>query len=270
MGDAVISCAIARSLRNRTHIIISSKKNEDLVRKLTPSNCSIIVLPNITGIFPIYDLKNLRINFFEKIWTMLYFFFFLRSIVYKSKHTLIVDQDQLRNKFFYVGIKKVMLSTRASIYDSFELQLGVPLLNKNLLKQKDIYSKTALIFPFGSIANRRMNSSTIQNLCNMLQARSIKHKILLYDKEVDLLDREIELPFEIYNNFDDLIKYIHNAGIVFTVDTLHLHLGLFFSKEVFVFSDSNKDFIPTILFQKKLVFSLNPTHKEINLIKDTI
>lgn len=252
---------MASALSDQEHIMLSSKKNEELVKLISPKNTKVIVLASIMDSLAPYKLRSPS---FQIISDFIEYRSALLSCV-SSGYIVFIDIDNIRNKLMHYGLPTFFLPLGTSIYDSFESEFSRQLYFQSL---HDKTSNQVSIFPYGSSTSRAMSSDTLRRLVRKCSENGLRAVIYLHKSELKRKNHS-DLKFAMYATFTELFSCISQSVAVISVDSLHLHLAFFLRKKVFLLTDSHHIFIPTALFNSQSVFELNPSFEKINLIANT-
>lgn len=208
-GDLVI----ALNFLNLRKIYIAHRSLRPLIIAMGYEN-NFIFFGKSRDIFPLYDLK-------KSLFSILRFseVFYLRNII-KNKinnaniNTIIMPKIRLIN-LICLGLKVKFENDRKydeNIYHWWSKSLRVSMIRKKFIHQE---IKTVLIFPDSRVESKAIKSEKIILIKSFLWKYNIKLKVCQFGKN--------------YKNFKELIELITTSSIIFSSDSLPLHLAYFYN-----------------------------------------
>lgn len=255
IGDTIILLNFLSKqefVENKNIKIIISEQHKFL-KYLIPKNITVNWVPDCMR----------AIYFIKRKYHKIYSIFLLRRLVkanLSEGYKLVFFDNYLKNKLFFFGIKKEIINSK-SIYKNlenyFNVNVSYPLIGK---------TKKVIIFPFGDNSNRRLSSKILKKIITHIDKFNYEYEILIHSSTKIFLNNTTIKNLKIYNEFNELNTILNDKPIIITVDTFFLHFSVLKQLNIFVLSDSWKNYIPHFLIENNRFFK----YKQINTLLSSL
>jgi hypothetical protein len=235
-GDLTILLSFLMAQEAR-HTLIVRGGLEELARFYLADRHEIIVLNETNNVFGIYDLRRINLRKFIN----LYFSSTeLRGVIKKLHRPILLDDESIRNKILFFGIKKKYLPRDVSIYKSYSSFFFC----KPIRLTYETTVDSVAVFPFGSTISKTVNFFQIDNILSEHGLHNKSVLVYVHISDIHRIEKTDRYKVVILKNLSEIIDVVKKAEVVISVDTFQLHLAELYNKKIIIAGHINKKFIP--------------------------
>jgi len=210
---------------------------DELARFYLADRHEIIVLKETSGVLGIYDFRRINLRKFIKLYFSL---IELRRTIKKIHGPILLDDQSIRNKIAFLGIKKEYLLKNKNIYESYGSFFSC---EPTKLRSSPTPDSIA-VFPFGSTSSKTAGIREIENILTKNGLSNNNVVVYVHVSDAHRIEEQNQFSVVILKTITEIIEVVMQAETIISVDTFQLHLAELYDKKIIIAGVVNKNFIP--------------------------